>query len=168
MKFAGPLPRACQIIRGEALWILTSTFHFYHFCFIFWIFCNRNQLKQPFSSNFSKPEPWTRNRATIRARAIVSSLSYAHARRRPWEPSHTGIVGGFSTLGSPIFEAISAAVLVWKMVPNRAQMASKLSKNLVKNNTWNEVHKTFWKCAKVDTLGLARNAFSNGKVATNH
>ena len=47
------------------------------------------------SHNFSKPEPWTRIRATNRTRVILSCLSYAHARRRPWELSNTPVVANF-------------------------------------------------------------------------
>ena len=43
-------------------------------------------------------------------------------------------------------------------------MASKIKENLKKKQTWNEAHKTRWKSAKFETLGLARNAFSNGMV----
>ena len=64
--------------------------------------CNCNQLKQPFASNFSKPEPWTRIRATIRARAIVSCLSYAHARRRPCGATALTLATRFQ-VGGPLF-----------------------------------------------------------------
>ena len=83
--------------RGRSPLDNTSTF-FFSICF--WNICNRSQLKQPFPSNFSKPEPRTRIRATIPARAIVSCLSYAHARRRPWEPPDTLIVSKFRIAAS--------------------------------------------------------------------
>ena len=44
-------------------------------------------------------------------------------------------------------------------------------KQLLKSDqkrTGNEVHKTCRKCSKFSTLGLARNAFSHGRVVKNH
>ena len=132
-KFAGPLPRACQIIRGEALWILTSTFHFYHFCFIFWNFCNRNQLKQPFSINFSKPEPWTRIRTTFWARTIVSCLRSAHARGAVREPRATVIVGSLRQGETLFLKRFSERFFSQSWCQMEPQIAWKIKENLKTN-----------------------------------
>ena len=93
-------------------------FHFFKYV---WNICNRSQLKQPFSSSFSKPEPWTRTRATIRARAIVSCLSYAHARRRLREPPDTPVVVRFQVGGAICLKRVSERfVFFWKNMPNGA------------------------------------------------
>ena len=127
------------------------------FRFLFWNSCNWNQLKQ----------------ILIQIRAIIRARTNVTVELSAREAASLGALGhgdssSFSSWGASVFEAIFGTVFFWKMVPNGTQMALKMSPNLIKNNTWNEVNKTCWKCAKFDILGLARNAFSNRRVAKHH
>ena len=146
----GPLPRACQIIRNV---LLTSALSIFLFVL--------NYLR-PCPSNFSEPEPWARTRTTFPARAIVSCSKRAHARRRLWKPLDTMVIHKFLVGGVKRF---SERFGFWKMLPHGTPNCIKPLRKSDKNDTWNEVYKTCCTCAKVDTLGLARNEFLNGIVA---
>ena len=132
-------PRRFLIRRASAQWRVRSwTLSFDISPFIcsncFRNFCNRSQLKQPFSSNFSisncnqlklghKFEP--QFELELKSN-LNSSSSYcfcsrsAHARRRLQEPSDTGIGWGFQVWGPPFLKRFSEWFLFMTIMPNGA------------------------------------------------
>ena len=141
-------------VRSRDIEFWHRPFPFFRF---FWNSCNCNQLKQIL----------IRIRAIIRARAIVVVELCAR------EAASRGATGHddnpqISSRGGLLFWSDFRNGFFSKMVPTGASDGLKNVRNIYKNETWNEVHKTCWTCAKFDTLGLAINAFSNGTVATNH
>jgi hypothetical protein len=94
--------------------------------------------------------------------AILGSIWHHFWEKNPSE-NH------FKKRGPPRWKlVIIGRVFFSKMVPNGAQNGLKNITKSDKKRTWNEVHKTCWKCPKFETLGLARNAFSNWSVVKNH
>ena len=74
----------------------------------------------------------------------------------------------FSSGRVSFFEAISGMVFFSKMVPNGASNGfKKLTKSDRKNELETKSTKHVENVLNLDTLGLARNAFSNGKDAKN-
>ena len=116
-KFAGPLPRACQIIRGEALWILTSTFHFYNFCLFFEIFAIEANSNSHFRLIFRNQ----RHGREFEQHLELELLFLV------WEVRTRGGCQGasghghrvlFESRGHPFFEAIFWMVFFSKLLPN--------------------------------------------------
>ena len=160
-KFAGPLPRACQIMRNV---LLTSALS------IFDLFLKQLQLQ---STQTAILEQFFEARAMDTNSSNNSSSSYCFlfelcAR----EAASLGAIAHgdnpWFSIRSFFFEAISGTVFFSKMVLNGTPDGLRNVTKSGKNDTWNKDHKTYCKCAKFDTLGLARNAFSNRMVAKNH
>ena len=116
------------------------------------------------NSNYNSSSSW--NRTWIQARAIGTVEKRARKAASPGAIGH-GDSEPFSNVGSPFFKAIFARVFFSKMVPNGTPNGIKNQRKSQKNETWNDIDKTCWKCVKVDAIGLAKNVFSNGRVATN-
>ena len=153
---------------------------------------HRSQLKQPFSSNFSisncnqlkigykfEPQFELELKSNLNpsssycfcsrsARARRWPLLKTNKRRRLWEPSETGMWWGFRVGGSHFFKWFSEEFFSQKWYQMEPKMASKRSQNLIKNELETKSTKKNYKCAKFATLGLARNAFSHGRVVKNH
>ena len=116
------------MIRSPALSFDISPFHFVRI--VFETFAIEANSSSQFRASFRfRIQTWTRIRATIRARAeielefeleLLLLLRSAHARRRLWEPSDTGIGWSFQVWGGPFFEAIFDMVFFSKIVPNGA------------------------------------------------
>ena len=152
-----PLPRACQIIRNVLLTSALPVFRFFFDC---------NHLKQEFGYEFEQQFELELNSNKNLSSSHCFCSRSAHARRRPWEPPDTLIVGKFQLGGPAFLERFSE----WFFSQNWCQIEPQLQKGnkSYKKRSWNEVHKTCWKCAQFSTLGLARNALSNGMVVKNH
>ena len=94
--FAGPLPRACQIISNV---LLTS-----NFCICPPAFFRKNAIETNLNSIFEH-RTWARAAMfEICARTVVSCLRSAHARRLLWEPPDMFIVFCFDVRG-PFFRS---------------------------------------------------------------
>ena len=133
-----------------------SHFHFFDFDFL-GEYLQSKPTQTAISNNFSKPEPWTRIRATNRTRIILSCLSYAHARRRPWELSNTPVVANFQQ--GFCFLALRNVFFFWTMVPNGALDGFKNVTTSDKNDSWNEVHRTCWNVLNLRPSDLQETLF---------
>ena len=120
-------------------------------------FCNRSQLKQPFSSNFSisncnqlkighkfEPQFELELKSNLNssssycfcsrsARARRWPLLKNNKRRRLWEPSDTRIVNQFQAGCQLFLKRFSAGFFSQKWCQMEPKMASKRSRNLIKN-----------------------------------
>ena len=104
-KFAGPLPRACQIISNV---LLTS-----NFCICPPAFFRKNAIETNLNSIFEH-RTWARAAMfEICARTVVSCLRSAHARRLLWEPLDMFIVCCFDVRG-PFFRSHFRYILFLK------------------------------------------------------
>ena len=111
-------------------------------------FCNRSQLKQPFSSNFSisnsnqlklghefEPQFELELKSNLNSSSSNCFCSRsAHARRRLQEPSDTGIATNFH-LGGPLFlKRFSEGFFLKNCAKIDPRMASQNTQNLIKTN----------------------------------
>ena len=74
----------------------------------------------------------------------------------------------FESRGHLFLGAIFGTAFSSKLVLNGTPNGIKNQRKSQKKQTWNEAHKTHRKCPNFGTIGLAKNVFSNGRVAKNH